>query len=263
MKRAGIDENETRFKADILRYLNNGGTVKRAQALLDGIANEMLGVGQVSIADDANSGVPVARQTNGDAAGHTGFAGDAKPIAPASPPTERSADGRSVTSGKAIDDVHSGDAANRERGAGREVPKGHLSAAPAREPSRAQNNAMIAARNAAASAVLKLGWLGSANVPGGPAYIDMRVCDLPGMIERQISEGATHARSAVALRMIEREVEKYPTADGSQKWIDVLPAETVRKISAATEAETLKPMAVGWLRGLHGAVGNVLERSDG
>lgn len=219
LRRAGFDENETRLRADLARYLNAGGTIDRARAVVDGIAEEMLGAGHVSTADEASSALPVAKQTNGDGTGRGPGADTGRSFHARPSPTYR------------------------ERGAVPGVPKGHTSLAPAREPTNAQNAAMLAARTASAKAVLDLGWIGSAAIPGGPAYVDLRVGDLPGMIERQIRESATHTRSAMVLRLMEQECAKRPTADASQTVLDVVGAKAIRRIAQATEADVLKPMA--------------------
>lgn len=125
-------------------------------------------------------------------------------------------------------------------------------ARPVREPSPADRKAAAAVRQSSAAVVLEhLGWLGKANIPGGPKYIDLRVRDLAGMLDRQLAEGATHARSAVVLKMIAKAIERLGTVDQDQRWVDVLSAKEVKHIAALTEAETLAPMALGWLRGLN------------
>lgn len=220
LKKAGVDSNEVWFLGALAKYLNNGGTIERAEALLAGAAKEMPGEGQPRSADQGQCSVAQARQPNGDAAGHSS-----------------SADQGHVPSA-------------------RPSSTGSLPPRPApREPSAADKSAAVKAAKGAAKAVTdKLGWLGNAHIPGGPKYVDLRVRDIEGMAERQLSEGATHARSAIALKMIEREIGKLGEVDSERKWVDVLPAKTVKQIAEATEAETLKPMAVGWLRGFNNQV---------
>lgn len=121
----------------------------------------------------------------------------------------------------------------------------------AREPSSSQRQAAGAAWKGAAKAVLDLGWLGSAYIPGGPKFVDLRWRDLPGAIERQLGEGATHARAAIVLRMIERAGERIGVPDPERKWADDLKPAEIRAIARATEPEILKPMAAGWLRSLN------------
>lgn len=208
---AGINQNENEFLGAIAKFLNNGGSIGRAERLLALAAKRMPDEGQKMNADEGHSPFANVRHLNGGAAGRRSAAEQGH--------TEVS----------------------------RPSPE-------SREPSATERKAAVTARRASAKAVLDLGWIGRDHIPGGPKYIDLRVMDIAGMAERQLSEGATHARSAIVLKMIEREIEKVGRPDPQALWVDVLSPATVKRIAAATEAETLKPMAVGWLRGFNNQV---------
>lgn len=120
-------------------------------------------------------------------------------------------------------------------------------ARPVREPTEGQ----LTAAKKVATKLAAIGWLGEARIPGGPRYVDLRVRDLPGIYERQLNEGAAHARSAIAVKIIQKEIEAIGQVQPDALWVDILPKKRIKEISEATETEVLKPMAVGWLRGFN------------
>jgi hypothetical protein len=258
-KAGGPRRREARLTVAIAEFQNNGGTYDEADRLLRA-AYGLSGEGHTWLAEKGHPSRADARQPNGDGAGHRSSAGDGLNFVARPSPTERSGEGHPSLAGKATRPVPSTAAPHRERdGHNDRAGEARRAVPPAREPSLAQRNAAIEARKASAKAVLDLGWLGDAHVPGGPKYTDLRVRDLPGMIERQLQEGATHARAAVAIRLIEKAIAEAGVADQEARWVDVLPADRVREIARATETETLRPMAVGWLRSLNDTAGQMIE----
>lgn len=167
-----------------------------------------------------------ARRPNGDAVGQSTDAGNGQTARARPSPTHREREGQAAAADKAI----------------RSVPS-------PREPSKSDVKAAAMVAKASAKAVLDIGWLGYDAIPGGPRYVDLRWRDIAGMVERQLKEGATLAKAALALRMIEREGEKLGQVDPERKWVDDLPADRVKAIARATEDDALKPSLVAWLRG--------------
>lgn len=241
----GVKAIEVRFNIALSEYLNNGGSIERARALIDAVAEKM--------GSEASCELPVGQSNTASASqpnesdGQMNY-GDKSKNEVSSLSTERSG-GHGPYAVEAIVGVPT--AATKRNGAGRAKSADKASRVQPRPVSPAY---LAAARAGAISLAEKLGWIGDAHIPGGPKFTQLRVRDVAGMIERQLVEGATHARAAIALRMIEVEISKMGVADPEALWVDVLPAETVKAISRETEAEKLKPMAVGWLRGLSNSV---------
>lgn len=249
--RAGLDEADAAFDVAIARYLNQGGSIVRAHARIDAAADKMGGAGQTLSADKATVAALGPSQPD-ESAGQARSADKADGCVPALSP-ERSG-GQASIANKAKAAVPPAapprDGAGRSRLADKAILRAPRPVSPAY---------LTAAKQGAKDLVATLGWLGEAAIPGGPKFASLRWRDIDGMVERQISEGATHARAAIALGMIRREGERLGRVDPEALWTDTLPAETVRAISQATEAETLKPMAVGWLRGLANSVQEIAD----
>lgn len=101
-ERAGLNRNEAAFKADVSRYLNNGGNIERAHAMLDEIAGELPGEGQMRCADEAKRLTPSARQPSGDDEGQCSCAShEANGNLPLPSPIER--DGSGHANGANVD----------------------------------------------------------------------------------------------------------------------------------------------------------------
>lgn len=225
LKRGGINLEENEILKAIARWQNNGGTLLRLIELARG-AYPLPGEGQALFAEDGHPSNADARQHQGDAAGQPhgardGHHADARP----SPP-DREQEGRVTGADKAATPLPS-----------------------AREPSRSDVKAAAMVAKASAKTVLDLGWIGRDYIPGGPLYTDLRWRDIAGMVERQLKEGATHAKAALALKMIDREGQSLGQVDPESRWVDDLPADKVRAIAKATEDDALKPSLVAWLRG--------------
>lgn len=225
MRRAGFDKNEATFSVAVSRYLNNGGTTERAHALIDA-------AGQPPTADGR---ITTARTENGD-----------KSV-------------RAVPQGQ----TSVAESPAKDNGAVLLMPQGHYAGAPSKAviaPSAGKVRAMAAAKKQAAKAVLDIGWLGAARIPMGPRAIDLRVCDIPAMVRRQVNDMGNHGKWAVALEMINRELAKRNISETSEeKWVDALPQDVIRNISAMTEKEVLIPMAAGWARGFINAAHKQIE----
>lgn len=249
--RAGLDEADAAFDVAIARYLNQGGSIARAHARLDAAADKMGGAGHRDSADKAMT-PPFGPSQPDESEGHAARIDKTTQAMPALSP-ERSG-GQEDNAEKAVRKAPS--AAPPRDGAGRELRADKAKQGLPRPVSPAY---LTAAKQGAKDLVATLGWLGEATIPGGPKFASLRWRDIDGMVERQISEGATHARAAIALGMIRREGERLGRVDPEALWTDTLPAETVRAISQATEAEILKPMAVGWLRGLSNSVQEITD----
>jgi hypothetical protein len=220
LKKQGINRNENEFLCALSKFINNGGTTFRVRYFCDEVDRGVSGEGHPRIAkkghaDGADTRPPTSAGHETVAKGHENHAST----------TDRDGTARSA------------------------VPSGQIrSAVPAREPSKSDIKAMVLAKKQSAKAVLNIGWLGEDVVPGGPRYTELRIRDLLGMAKRQFTEGATHGRAAYACMLILWEIEKLgEIADQDQRWVDILPAETVRRISSLTEAEAMKPMVVGVL----------------
>ena len=285
MKEAGVDTDAARLYRTAADHLREAGTdpgkalgdfvvavradgglcaalvpgeLIRAEAerYLQRVASDMTATpagGDQQVSEAQPPRAPAAPAPDGGEAGQTTDDAQAS-HAPSSPASRDGA-------GHAGSDDHSGSAPPSDRdGAGQHCRDNHMpSARPARDPRRQPKRSP--ARSAAVTRQLteKYGWLGTANVPGGPNYADLRVRDLPGMIERQLTEGGTHARAAVALKVIQKEIERAGVVPPDARWIEVLPENTVQAISRATEIDALKDMAVGWLRSFAQSGQNVLE----
>jgi hypothetical protein len=250
LKRAGVDEKDNQFLTALAKYLNQGGTIERAFALVQGAAKRLPGGGQGDHADEGPNRIAPSRQPHGDEAGqitdaHVGHVPGARPS-----PDQRSGDGHIAPAQEAKAAVPSAAAPDREQGGQtRHAGKAIIGLPPAREPSAAQRKAAVAARKASAAAVLNLGWLGSAAMPAGPAYREIRVGEVAAFRKRQVREGVNHGRSALVLARLHHELEKVGQADPNAKVFDVLPPETIKRISRETEMEVIGPMAAGWLEG--------------
>jgi hypothetical protein len=94
LRKAGYLPREVRFSIALSEFLNNGGTIERAHALVDQAAEQMQGKGQVLHAAEAFLPVPDALQTDGDK-GRVEAAARAMQKVPASPnPLEKGLTGR-------------------------------------------------------------------------------------------------------------------------------------------------------------------------
>lgn len=66
LRKAGFLPREVRFSIALSEFLNNGGTIGRARALVDQAAERMQGEGRIQGAEKAGSNLPSALQTDGD-----------------------------------------------------------------------------------------------------------------------------------------------------------------------------------------------------
>jgi len=228
---AGLRPELVAFDRALALFLNNGGTIAEARARVEAAAERMPGGGQFRDAEEGQMVFASARRQDGDAAdahvpkGHS--SGAASPHEP----------GRGHA--KAAEQGQKESAAPRP---GR-PSAAHLSAA-----------ARVAKQSARAVSA-EMGWLANATIPGGPPMRDLRWRDLRGMARRQIGEAATHGRYAIALMAILKEGEKrLGQPDPDSRWIDDLPAEAVRKISAETEADVLRDNFPALVEGLSRSV---------
>ena len=249
LKRAGIKPEEVALSKAIARWQNNGGTLERLIELARGDYG-LPGEGHTSHAERGPVLSADARQQDGDVAGQARHAETGRNVTARPSPDQRSAEGRDTLADKAVPGVPSAAAPERE---GKDhttiADKAKPQSPSARDPSRSDVKAAAMVAKASAKTVLDLGWIGRDYVPGGPRYTDLRWRDIAGMVERQLKEGATHAKAALALKMIEREGVSLGQVDPERRWVDDLPADKVRAIAKATEDEALKPSLVAWLRG--------------
>jgi len=110
---AGIDPAANRLRMAIAEYLNNGGTLERAHAILSDVAHEMRAAGQSDIADKAITAMPASAQPNAGK-GRTGFAD--KAIARMPDPAPNEAAGHGSTADKAIRQLPAASPQSREDG---------------------------------------------------------------------------------------------------------------------------------------------------
>jgi hypothetical protein len=102
LRKAGYLPREVRFSIALSEFLNNGGTIERAHALVDQAAEQMQGKGQVLHAAEAFLPVPDALQTHGDK-GLTADAAKARSAMPASPNTLEK--GQEIAADEATDEL--------------------------------------------------------------------------------------------------------------------------------------------------------------
>jgi hypothetical protein len=199
LQKRGFIPREVEFSAAIARFLNNGGTLQRAYDLLSVAADRMGAGGHASPAVKAKKEMPPASLPNGDE-GHRSGADKAIADVPSSPPSP---------SGSG----HPGNAPSHPR-----------PAAPAREPSKADISAMIAARKESAVAVLTI--FDRYKVRDGRALKKLRFHELMKLAQEDEGE-------ARAFRYMVAEVEsKVANPDRMARVTDLVSAELAEKAFA-------------------------------
>lgn len=219
---------EGRLRVALGYYFENGGTIKRAMALIEEFADEMLGAGQSRGAEMAVYRVPAAQQQNSGA--EAGNPNGQSYIAPET---------------------------NRGTGQDSDAQKAEVKI-PAREPSMAQIAAVKRGRKTSAAAVF--GWLDGACIPGGPEYLDITWGSINGMIARMKAEGLDRWHAAYTLTRIRDEGAKMGVMPEYAKLRDTLPADTLKRISEETRPDRVAKEAREFIGRLNiTAVSNALE----
>jgi hypothetical protein len=222
LQKRGFIPREVEFSAAISKFLNNGGTLQRAYDLLSVAADRMGAGGQTVRAGKANSRVPPASLPHGDE-GHAHDADRAKTGMSSSPQNDSAAGQRvlangQTTSARPLSPSPSGS------GHRRYAPSHPGPAAPAREPSKADISAMIAARKESAVAVLTI--FDRYKVRDGRALKKLRFHELMKLAQEDEGE-------ARAFRYMVAEVEsKVANPDRMARVTDLVSAELAEKAFA-------------------------------
>lgn len=108
MRAKGVDPNEVQFEIDLARYLNNGGTVARARAIIDAVDEKGSGGLQTSASNGRLECADASRPNDGEAGQPRGAAYAAEVPLPASPSPQAGRDeGHRSNADKATGAAHS------------------------------------------------------------------------------------------------------------------------------------------------------------
>lgn len=260
LRRTGYDSNEMRFLSALSLYLNNGGTIPRAQKLVEIAAAKLLGEGRNADAIGGQENFADARQQNDGGEGQA-LRADGGPKKPASPAVaEREGEARfyepkghwapanpspSIANGK-------GHATDANRGQPTCVP-------PARETVSAAGRILQSVRKPGAGALQARAyetqarirgesWLLSYAYPDGPLAVESRYADLEPMFRRNAREGAKHAFAAAVAHRLKVEMDKAGRCAPDLVVSKTLPPSVLAKIAADLEPQAIAAKARDVLR---------------